>query len=199
MTISVAHIRQTLPALVALAVALIYLGVVIANNIERAHSLTAPSTQTAAPSQMQLGNAANELNNVDINQLPAMHLFGQYSPAPEKEVVVEQAQPEIDLSALPKTKINLKLSGIGYTNNNERAYAIIVTPNGQHDHFVIGEEIVPGASVHLIEKGRVIITREGNLEVLELPDTSGGNPNLRNRNTQIARTNNRPANKTSRN
>ena len=90
----------------------------------------------------------------------------------------------------------MKLSGIGYSANDARASAIIVTPDGQHDHFVIGEEIVANATVHLIERERVIIKHNGKLEVLELPEAGTGNPNLPNRNRRIARRNEPRTNKT---
>ena len=191
------QIKAYLPLVCAFSGALFYLGFVLYSELVAIEpgSGTNAAMVAAAPAA-QYSSQKEKAPDVDINGLAKLHIFGRYAP-PAAKVADEQQpvpEPELDLSALPKTKINLKLSGIGYSANDSRASAIIVTPDGQHDHFVIGEEIITNASVHLIERDRVIIKHNGKLEVLELPDANTGNPNGPNRNRRIAKRNDNRSN-----
>ena len=190
--------KSNLAAACALGGALLYLIFVISESVLTGGQSPSNAPVVATVTGPTPDGHSDKIPDTDISTLAKLHVFGRYTPpainvADEKPTV---AEPELDLSALPKTKINLKLSGIGYSANDARASAIIVTPDGQHDHFVIGEEIVANATVHLIERERVIIKHNGKLEVLELPEAGAGNPNLPNRNRRIARRNEPRTNKT---
>ncbi|MGR8947868.1 MAG: type II secretion system protein N [Gammaproteobacteria bacterium] len=191
MDLSAQQLKQYLPACAAICLALVYLSTAVLESATLADSKLQQQTGTGPAGLENAPQPAAALVDVDFAALPGLHLFGRYSPKSEPELPKIASEPELDLSALPKTKINLKLSGIGFTSNDNRAYAIIVTPNGQHDHFIIGEEIVPNATVHLIERERVIIKRGGELEVLELPSSNSNTLNLPERNPRIAKNNRR--------
>ena len=185
------QLTQKLPLAIALGAAVVYFGFVMFSEIGALAQVdNAGSADSTHKPSVADSNESAEQRMVDITRVADMHIFGRYAPPADKSVEKPvEPEPVLDLSALPKTKINLKLSGIGYTSNDVRAYAIIVKPDGQHDHFVIGEEIIPNATVHLIERERVIIKHNGKLEVLELPDSNVGNPNLSNREQRVARRN----------
>ena len=140
-------VKTDLAAACAFGAALICLVFVIYNKFVVVDENPAAFTaKVVTASTNRAGQHTKPLPAPNFDSLAQLHLFGHYVP-PAPTVVEEErapAEPEVDLSALPKTQMNLKLSGIGYSASDSRASAIIVTPDGQHGHFVIGEESLIG-------------------------------------------------------
>lgn len=66
------------------------------------------------------------------------------------------------------TSLNLKLYGVREDRASGRGSAIISTPDGQQRSFTVGDEIVPGVTLHAVGFDHVTISRGGTLEQLFL-------------------------------
>jgi general secretion pathway protein C len=66
------------------------------------------------------------------------------------------------------TSLNLKLYGVREDRASGRGSAIISTPDGQQRSFTVGEEIVPGVTLHAVGFDHVTISRGGTREQLFL-------------------------------
>ncbi len=72
---------------------------------------------------------------------------------------------------LPPTPLSLRLRGVV---TGERGYAIIVDGNGDEGVYRAGDEVPGGAEVLAIEARRVVLSRNGEREALELPGAGAG-------------------------
>ncbi len=109
---------------------------------------TAPSTVANVPS---------------ANVIAKWNLFGKIEvnkPKPKLEQSIETAPP---------TKLNLKLKGLFFSDNKISARAIIADAKQREDSYAVGDDVPGGAIVHDILKTKVVLMRNGKLEVLELP------------------------------
>lgn len=93
--------------------------------------------------------------------LQFLPVFGT-PPAPEK---IQQEQTQ----QLPETRLELKLKGTFTNSQQEKASAIIAAPNGKSRLFFVGDPIVEGTSLARVDKGVVVLSSNGNFEVLRLP------------------------------
>ena len=119
------------------------------------------------------GGLALEPKTADLREISQWHLFGKFEPLKAPIVKpIEITKVEPDFSNLPETRIPLKLSGIAFSPDENRAFAMIITPDGRQADYQAGEAIGTEASVHLIEEKRVVIERDGKFEALSLPETS---------------------------
>ncbi|MGS1017109.1 type II secretion system protein N [Allosphingosinicella humi] len=73
-----------------------------------------------------------------------------------------------DAGALVVTSLNLKLYGVREDRASGRGSAIISTPDGQQRSFTVGDEIVPGVTLHAVGFDNVTISRGGTQEQLFL-------------------------------
>lgn len=119
---------------------------------------------------------STKLSAPDLYALPQRHLFGEVAiPKAPELTPTEIAKPvEPDFSDIPETRIPLKLSGIAFSPDKDRAFAMIITADGKQADYQAGEPIGNEASVHIIEERRVIIERDGTFESLSLPDAKNG-------------------------
>lgn len=76
----------------------------------------------------------------------------------EREIVVDEDAPE--------TTLNLKLEGVTAPST-----AYIVLPNNERKRFQSGEQVSEGVELIAIESDRVVLSRDGNTEVLLLNPT----------------------------
>ena len=75
-----------------------------------------------------------------------------------------------DYDDLPETQLQLTLEGTAIDPSDKSAsLAIIGAPNQESKTYHIGQGIPDGASIHAIEKNRVIIDDNGELERLSMP------------------------------
>lgn len=111
-------------------------------------------------------------------QLASWHVFGAYKEpvvAPQETTTVEvNSVAPVDLTSIPDTTVPLRLSGIVYSSDIRRAFAIIITPDGYHAEYRAGDSVENDIKIHLVEAERVVIDRGGKFEALNLPDPSSG-------------------------
>ncbi|MGD8593350.1 MAG: type II secretion system protein GspC [Gammaproteobacteria bacterium] len=95
-------------------------------------------------------------------KISQFHLFGKF----EKK---KAPPPVMEVAAAPETRLNLKLRGVFSSNDKELARAIIADAKGDDESYAIGDEVPGGATLNDIFEDRVILERNGQLEVLKLP------------------------------
>lgn len=102
----------------------------------------------------------NPANQVDVNRIVAAHLFGQYAPPAVK------AGP-IDVNA-PDTSLNLTLMGILANSKNKQHSRALIANGSDEKPYAIDETITNGVTVLAIFPDRVVISHNGNPEVIPL-------------------------------
>ncbi|WP_232771098.1 type II secretion system protein GspC [Colwellia sp. 75C3] len=105
---------------------------------------------------------ANKANKtIDVAKIQSLNLFGQYN-----EGAVET--PEIEMSNVPETKLNLILSGLVASDEKSIAAAVIEN-QGKQETYGIGDIIIgTRANLEQVLMDRVIIKQSGRLETLML-------------------------------
>jgi general secretion pathway protein C len=100
-------------------------------------------------------------NNLDVNQLVNLNLFGSVVKDAPKIVVQESA---------PETKLNLKLRGIYASNEKDKANAIIEDGRGKQSVYFIDEKLAVSGRVYLrqVYVDKVILETNGKSETLKL-------------------------------
>ena len=98
--------------------------------------------------------------NSDYSAIANWHLFGKIN---------EQRLPAQPVINAPETRLNLKLAGIFYSQDNAKALAIIAEGNSPEHGYAIGEMLTGGVRLEQILRDKVILSRNGQLETLSLP------------------------------
>jgi general secretion pathway protein C len=101
---------------------------------------------------------------LDIEQIAAAHLFGQYSLSPAG------AGGTIDA---PETSLSLTLKGIFASANPKASRALIADSSGKQKPYAIGDDVPGGATLNRIQDDRVILERNGRFETLRLERDKG--------------------------
>lgn len=96
----------------------------------------------------------------DFQQLAQWQLFG----APQQTSAPTPAQA-------PPTRLDLNLGGIVYRTGNAAPLALIAAGQQPETVYRIGDTVA-GARIHKILPDRVLLTRNGHLETLQLPRSS---------------------------
>ena len=92
------------------------------------------------------------------------HLFGVVPVKPEKVEI-----PEPKVVEAPKTKLNLRLTGIISGSESFPGFAMIEVSRNETTVVSVGGEIgKTGASLHTIHSDHVLIDHRGNIEKIEL-------------------------------
>lgn len=108
----------------------------------------------------------------DPARIVSAHLFGVAGAEPE-------AAPPADEDAIdaPDTRLNLRLRGAVMADETRLAHAIIADASGTEKVYFIDDNIPGGARLQRVQLDRVVLNRNGALEVLRLPrDLSGAAP-----------------------
>jgi general secretion pathway protein C len=129
-------------------------------------SRTLPSSEEPFdnPSPVPLG----ESKRADYTVIADWHLFGRVNEP-------QSATPSSELQA-PETKLNLKLVGIYFTQDDNKALAIIGEGAGEELTYSIGDQLPQSkARLEQILRDRVVLSRHGRLETLSLPIETDGN------------------------
>ncbi len=163
--------------LLAIGGALIFLGWTVQHHLLGNSGGLRTSDGLGEPATLQVSvpKISSKLTASEFNQISERHLFGKVEKpkAEEPKPAEEPKDLEPDFSNLPETRIPLKLSGIAFSPDKQRAFAMIITADGKQADYQAGEPIGKEATVHLIEEKRVVIDRNGNFEALTLPEISG--------------------------
>jgi general secretion pathway protein C len=100
-------------------------------------------------------------NPIAYKQIGHWHLFG-IAQKDDKSPTGKQA-----LEA-PETNLNLSLLGVLFNPNPEASRAIIAEQGKSHKSYKVGDPLPRKATLHSIEAGRVILSRNGKHESLKL-------------------------------
>jgi general secretion pathway protein C len=95
------------------------------------------------------------------------HIFGE-STANDVALPVQTAEDA------PETRLNLKLHGAIQSTDPTKAHAIISEAGKTSEVYFTGDPIPGGAKLHEVQITQVIISRDGILETLKLPDIAKG-------------------------
>ncbi|MBK1733777.1 type II secretion system protein GspC [Halorhodospira abdelmalekii] len=115
---------------------------------------------TGVAPQRAAGTPERGREGSDLAAIADYHLFGR---PPERR---EAARPEIPTDA-PETRLNLTLRGILAQGGEGRGAAVIESREGQKV-FVAGAELPGGAVLERVQPDRVILSRDGQFEMLRL-------------------------------
>jgi len=122
--------------------------------VDEGRAMVTPQARAAPQARANVPNA---------NVIAQWNLFGKV------ELVKPKAKPVQSVETAPPTKLNLKLRGLFASTNKANARAIIADAKQDEDSYAIGDDVPGGAKVHDILKTKVVLERNGKLEVLELP------------------------------
>ncbi|QIL89246.1 hypothetical protein GNX18_05300 [Microbulbifer sp. SH-1] len=98
--------------------------------------------------------------------LPATAFFGVAA-------VKSEDAPEIDLTNIPITQLNLVLSGVLSSSVNDRASALVSERGKPAERVYVGHKLPGGAEVYSVEVDHIILRRNGQMEKLTYPDADG--------------------------
>jgi general secretion pathway protein C len=120
----------------------------------------------AAPPPGPLADRANANFQpaTDYAAIGAWHLFGRVEAGQSVE-----APPPV---SLPVTPLNLRLVGVFFVEQGDRALALIAEGNNLERGYRPGEPLPGGALLERIQRDHVIVSRNGRSEVLNLPKSS---------------------------
>ncbi len=123
-----------------------------------AKSQTAPARTSQ---QFTTIPATQKISRVNHQEIARWHLFGTQS--------VKQTPAKPKKRVAPKTQLKLILRGIAAQDDKLAGLAIIQQPNKEEKHFKTGDSIFGLAKLEEIHSNRVILSRNGQYETLQLP------------------------------
>ncbi|WP_448250145.1 type II secretion system protein GspC [Thalassotalea agariperforans] len=162
---SLAFVAKLPQQKIAQMVAIILLGYIAYLSAELTWLIAAPEN----PTQQTFSSTTNQprteaKNTVDIAELKALNLFGNYTEKSARPV--NQVSDEV--KDAPETKLNLTLSGVVASNDKDIAVAVIEN-SGKQNTLGIGDKIEgTRAILEQVYFDRVIIKHAGKLETLML-------------------------------
>jgi general secretion pathway protein C len=113
----------------------------------------------------QLGTpAAEAAGQVDVQSIVTAHIFGQ---ANSESVVIET--PRESYEDLAETRLSLTLKGTIANTDQESSIAIIADNRNEENVYFIRDTVTAGVTLHAVYADRVVLNRNGTLEVLKLP------------------------------
>jgi general secretion pathway protein C len=117
--------------------------------------------QPSASSPDRHGMPASTLErSADYLTIANWHLFGQLETAKPVQSPPVKA---------PETKLNLQLVGTFASEDDVQALALITESNGSARAYKVGELVPGGARLEQILTDRIVLSRNGHLEILSLP------------------------------
>lgn len=105
---------------------------------------------------------------LDISALKQAYLFGKL-PASSTISTTE-------VQTLPQTHLDLKLHGIYYSSNYHTSLAMIADSLGKTSFYHTNESLPGGAILHEIHEKQVTLSRNGQIEILNLLDSKKSTP-----------------------
>ena len=106
------------------------------------------------------GNTASAPKGPDAQLIASAHLFGDYqAPADANLANIDKA---------PDTRLNLTLLGILAADQDKGSRALIADGGGEEKPYSVGDKVPGGVNLQSIFPDRVILSRNGQLEVLRL-------------------------------
>jgi general secretion pathway protein C len=163
-TLVVARANEHLP-LATSVVAVILIGYYLARLFWLLYP-AGPDTPWQPPQQMQQAGPASSGAD-DYASIAAAHLFGEVSKEPPA------LTGDAALTA-PDTSLSLQLRGAVAAGDPRFAHAIIADGSGSEKVYFVNSTLPGGATVQQIQADRVILARNGQLEILRLPREGQG-------------------------
>ena len=150
-----------------------------------------PVEQVAPPPKpiatMTTVSRQNKSTHDPSRDIAKRHLFGKVSAvAPKRKPVIQQP------AVMPKTKLNLTLSGVFAQEDERKGMAIIAERGRKEKNYVVGDSVPGGAFLEAVYDDRVVLKRGGRLETLALPKESVNDKNAKS-STRTSRPAPRPA------
>ncbi len=148
-------------AQLVMALLLIYIAYVAAQITWSLVPQSQAKHTTSANTAFNSGKNNQGNKTIDVSKILSLHLFGKYN-----EETVEE--PEVEMSNVPETKLNLTLSGLVASDDKSTAAAIIEY-QGKQETYGIGDIIIgTRANLEQVLMDRVLIKQAGRLETLML-------------------------------
>ena len=140
--------------------------ILVAYNLAKLTWNLAPMPTSTSSDQINFNSPPTQTKNIDSTEnsdytaIANWHLFGK---------VIEQRPTPQPIINAPETRLNLKLAGIFYSQDNGKAIAIIAEGNSPERGYTIGEMLTGGVRLEQILRDKVILSRNEQLETLSLP------------------------------
>ncbi|NNC77069.1 MAG: type II secretion system protein GspC [Woeseiaceae bacterium] len=153
---------RVLPAWVTLGLVLL-----LGWQLARLIWLLIPAASTGDPIVMPAGvtrPASSSSAGVDVQTIAAAHLFGEANVVDTPQEPV--AQPVEDLA---ETDLSLTLKGTIAAADEQQSIAIIADSRNEEKIYSVGNTVTSGTTLHAVYLDRVVLNRNGALEVLKLP------------------------------
>lgn len=122
----------------------------------------APSINARVQNQTE----STQLNDVDIEQLQAMNLFGKVGAIAIAPKVVKPVK-------VPETTLQLELEGVFRSEVPEGSTAIVAERGKTGKLYRVGERLPGNAVLDQVFADRVLLNRSGSLETLRFPELKG--------------------------
>lgn len=103
--------------------------------------------------------------------IPNTPFFGLADAKEKKEI------PEVDLSNLPITQLNIVLSGVLDNSDKNKASALVAEKGKPAKRLFVGDSLPGGAELYSVEVDHVVLRRNGRMEKLTYPEVDG-RPNV---------------------
>lgn len=113
----------------------------------------------------------------DLAELAGWSLFGLLE-APEagsETSTSADAAPAAyadDATLLPPSSLDIKVQGIAYSRDADRAYAILEVEGGSANEYRLGQALKPGVTLQSVRPLEVVIDNNGQRESIALPTDS---------------------------
>ncbi|MEO1244576.1 MAG: type II secretion system protein GspC [Pseudomonadota bacterium] len=135
-----------------------------------------PGTSAGDPVAIPAGAAVSRSpagDGFDVQAIAAAHLFGEATeePVDDADGPAGPVPEELD-----ETRQNLTLTGIVAATDPELSAAIIEDASKNEKAYQIGDTVVAGATLHAVERERVVLDENGVLTSLTLPDEFADRP-----------------------
>ncbi len=125
-----------------------------------------PVGATAVAAQGLGNDVSKSIQGADFATIGGWHFFGRMEATP-----VVEAQP----APTPVTPLNLRLVGVFLTEQRaDRALALIAEGTGVERSYRVGESLPGGARLDQVQRNSVVVSRNGQQEVLNLPRLDEG-------------------------
>ncbi len=142
----------------ATAVALLVLGLALADVAQRFRALRSDKSGLVAPAPDK-ERGEQPPADYQMRKIISAHLFGKQPIQDEKAISVKA----------PETKLRLTLKGVVAGSSPEHSRAIIAVESGRANSYAIGQMIERSdARLHAIKESYVLLDRSGRLETLSI-------------------------------
>ncbi|WP_323844154.1 type II secretion system protein N [Microbulbifer magnicolonia] len=101
-----------------------------------------------------------------VTSLPSTPFFGRAAVKPTQ-------QPEVDLTNIPITQLNLVLSGVLDSSAKDKASALVAEKGKPAQRLYVGDTLPGGAELYSVAVDHVVLRRNGKMEKLTYPDEDG--------------------------